>query len=36
MVIGNYFDIYEQTDVSSLSVYIKDNSVSSSNFFSDV
>ena len=34
MVIGNYFDIYEQTDVSSLSVYIKDNSVSGAQIFS--
>ena len=34
MVIGNYFDIYEQTDVSSLSVYVKDNSVSGAQIFS--
>ena len=34
MVIGNYFDIYSQDDVNSLSVYIKDNSVSGSQIFS--
>ena len=34
MVIGNYFDIYSQDDVNSLSVYIKDNSVAGSQIFS--
>ena len=34
MVIGNYFDIYSQDDVNSLSVYIKDNSVAGAQIFS--
>ena len=34
MVIGNYFDIYSQDDVNSLSVYIKDNSVARIQIFS--
>ena len=33
MVIGSYFDVYQQADVSSLSVFVKDNSVAGADIY---